>query len=505
MFLFFNSSISQNWEWGKAIGDLNYSNFNGFGITKICSDTTGNSYIAGAFEDSIVINSFKLIKSVDSTIYMAKLDTAGQAIWCKKQCGLSVSAMAIDKLSNIFIAGQNDGSNSLSKYDSSGILQWCKNTSGLINFVQADDDGNIYIKGWFTDTLNLGAYILISASTSSTFFAKCNSSGSFVWAKKFHSDYSIDYYSGHKIGTVLSNDKIFVMKKDTLIKIDTSGNILSKYAVIAGTDIKGTCLNVDLAGNIYAGFEFQGSINAGIYSFNDVNPCGPFSGGCGDILFCKIDPGGLILWAEHIYSYDGDYMSGIFPGSGGVVTVVGYCGSTLNLEGQYYTPGVFIVKYGVSGLVNTVVAKPSFTRIAISSDVSGNNVFISDLINTTPLPPVVFGNDTISNYLGICIAKLSLPDSAATSVDQQESVADRIKIFPNPSLGKFTIVFNDTYRKATEKKHSVAIKNLLGKLIYSSEITGDQTKIDISDQPKGTYFIEIMHDNERAMKKIILQ
>jgi hypothetical protein len=393
----------------------------------------------------------------------------------------------------------------LSKYDSSGILQWQKRIHGLINFIQTDDDANIFIKGWFTDTLTLGAFTLASLGAPGAFFAKCNSSGNFIWAKKFQSDYSIDYYSGHKIGTVLSNDKIFVMKKDTLIKIDTSGNILSKSAVVNGTDIKGTCLSVDQAGNIYTAFEFHGSINAGAYSFNDVNPCSPVSGGCGDILVCKMDAVGLVLWARHIYSYDGDYISGIFQGEGGILTIVGYCGSILNLEGQYYTEGAFIIRCGVTGILNTVDTKPSFTQTAMCSDVSGNEVFISNLINTTILPPVVFGNDTVSNYLGICIAKLSLPDSAATSVSQQDLTADRVDLFPNPSLGKFTIGFNNADTKATVKKYSIAIKNILGEQICFSEINGDQLSIDISGQPKGAYIIEIIYDNERAMKKIILQ
>ena len=72
-----------------------------------------------------------------------------------------------------------------------------------------------------------------------------------------------------------------------------------------------------------------------------------------------------------------------------------------------------------------------------------------------------------------------------------------IKIFPNPTNGIFTI--------KNDKIKSVEVINALGEKIYSTQITNNQIAIDISDKPKGIYFVRIKTEEGTVVKKIAVQ
>ncbi|MEA2042670.1 MAG: T9SS type A sorting domain-containing protein, partial [Bacteroidota bacterium] len=77
-----------------------------------------------------------------------------------------------------------------------------------------------------------------------------------------------------------------------------------------------------------------------------------------------------------------------------------------------------------------------------------------------------------------------------------------ITVFPNPTTGIFTI----KNLKASERPLSVEITNINGQIIYSSKLQNIKTsQIDISNQPKGIYFIKIRTDKTIYTVKIILK
>lgn len=67
--------------------------------------------------------------------------------------------------------------------------------------------------------------------------------------------------------------------------------------------------------------------------------------------------------------------------------------------------------------------------------------------------------------------------------------------FPNPSNGKFNI------KGLNLPPESVAIYNVLGEMVWQKQ----STEIDISNAPKGIYFLTITSNNVAQTKKIILQ
>lgn len=81
------------------------------------------------------------------------------------------------------------------------------------------------------------------------------------------------------------------------------------------------------------------------------------------------------------------------------------------------------------------------------------------------------------------------------------SVLDNnIILYPNPNSGVFHL---------QSKKHklpSIVIYNLVGENIYQSAINNPQAEIDLSTQPKGVYFLQIIDENKNMENiKIIIQ
>lgn len=76
-----------------------------------------------------------------------------------------------------------------------------------------------------------------------------------------------------------------------------------------------------------------------------------------------------------------------------------------------------------------------------------------------------------------------------------------IKFYPNPSSGRFTISSTNT-TVATQ----ICIYDVLGNCLQNKNCQNDKSlDIDLSSQPKGIYFVEIVSDRERSMRKIVLQ
>ena len=78
-----------------------------------------------------------------------------------------------------------------------------------------------------------------------------------------------------------------------------------------------------------------------------------------------------------------------------------------------------------------------------------------------------------------------------------------IKIYPNPTNGTTNIVFNQDIGNA-----EVKIINTMNKVVYSKtseNIPGNSLTIDLSNLPKGIYFISLKSDITDTTAKIVIQ
>ncbi|OQX72201.1 MAG: hypothetical protein B6D61_14685 [Bacteroidetes bacterium 4484_249] len=90
-------------------------------------------------------------------------------------------------------------------------------------------------------------------------------------------------------------------------------------------------------------------------------------------------------------------------------------------------------------------------------------------------------------------------DPIATDID--ETYEDIISVYPNPSDGIFNLTaFHDI--TGSQNLLGLEIINNTGKTIYTMENV--PLKIDLSNQPKGIYFIKIETKNGIYTKKILI-
>ena len=80
-----------------------------------------------------------------------------------------------------------------------------------------------------------------------------------------------------------------------------------------------------------------------------------------------------------------------------------------------------------------------------------------------------------------------------------------LEVYPNPSRDIFNVSFT------SEKAQTINVKvvNVIGEVVYTEnleEFTGQYTNIvDMNNQPKGVYFLEITTNTGGINKKIVLQ
>lgn len=115
---------------------------------------------------------------------------------------------------------------------------------------------------------------------------------------------------------------------------------------------------------------------------------------------------------------------------------------------------------------------------------------------------------TFRGYLEGCsntFAGRPSPPMANTDADQSDEIDDTMRpqkgslIYPNPNDGTF-IVSND----AAEAK--IEVYDLFQNLVFETHTkNGKETKIDISNNPKGIYVVHIISNNEVDTQKIIIR
>ena len=207
---------SGNVIWAKNLGGIN--NDLASAITIHAND---NLYVVGTFMgDSLKLDNVTIQHLGNNDGFIAKFDTAGKAIWIKSVGSPYIdgaTSVCTDGLGNVFMAGYFQGSHLflgstgnyltspyaynvfITKYDSLGNLRWAKyagsNNGNGPGGIAADATGNVYVTGYFSDTVTVSNETITSDGLQNIFTAKYDSSGSLLWAKGTGGDY-IDQSTG---------------------------------------------------------------------------------------------------------------------------------------------------------------------------------------------------------------------------------------------------------------------------------------------------------------------
>ena len=240
-------------QWTQLIGPgQTYS----YGVT---SDGSGNAFIGGYTTGSLNVNNFG---GYDA--YIAKYDTAGNALWTRQFGTTSQDeafGVSYDGIGSVYIAGatqaalvgQNAGGfdSFVSKYSAAGNLQWTKQlgTTGddFARSVAADRNGNVYIVG-----NTAGSLSGTSNGLDDAFIEKLDAAGNLKWVKQL-------------------------------------GTTMNDYAYGVTIDIRGNALIVGAT---------QG-------------PLGGNNGGGYDAFLTKFDAAGNLKWTRQFGTTGNDFANGI--------------------------------------------------------------------------------------------------------------------------------------------------------------------------------------------------
>jgi hypothetical protein len=290
---------SGNFIWAKQFGGTN----NDIGRSVVVDDMN-NIYTTGNFTEIVDFDPnggvYNLTANSNSDIFISKLDSNGSFIWAKQIAGTNEAFclnLTLDTANNIYYTGYFTGTYDfdpstnnynltstttdvfVSKLDSNGNFVWAKqiegNAPGIYSHsITTDDSSNIYITGYFYDTIDfdpsINTYNLTSNGSSDIFISKLDVNGNFIWAKNLggssgeiglsikSDSYDNIYTTGYFQGNVdfdpntsmynltsLGNRDIFILK------LNNNGNFVGANQFGGINDDYGNEIAIDELGNIY--------------------------------------------------------------------------------------------------------------------------------------------------------------------------------------------------------------------------------------------------------------
>jgi hypothetical protein len=350
-----------NFLWAKRAGGTGDDSGEGIAV-----DSSGNAYITGHFRGTAVFGATTLTSAGYSDIYVAKMDSGGNFLWAKSADGTSDEdgfGIAVDSSGNAYITGYFQvtvvfGATTLTsaggydmymaKVDSGGNFLWAKRAGGTSvdygSSIVVDSSGNTYITGSFSRRVVFGATTLTSAGNGNTYVTKVDSEGNFLWAKRaggtsLDSGFGIAldsngnaYITGAFSGTAVfgattltsaGSDDIY------MAKVDSGGNFLWAKRAGGTSDERGFGIAVDSSGNAYITGYFEGTAVFGATTLT--------SAGSHDTYMAKVDSEGNFLWAKRAGGTGNNYGRGIAVDSSGNAYVTGSFSGTAVFGGTTLT------------------------------------------------------------------------------------------------------------------------------------------------------------------------
>ncbi|MDX1942805.1 MAG: T9SS type A sorting domain-containing protein [Saprospiraceae bacterium] len=204
-FLFiFCATILLGQEWASVFqwGNIGSETCNGLTIS-----ADGSVFLAGTFQNSINLGGQVWQSRGGEDIFLAKTNANGGIEWAKRAGSIlsdAVAAIALDQNDHLVCAGSfwqaadfddftlfsstNSKAIFIVKYNAGGQVLWAKSISGPglkdTNDIACDSEGNIFLTGFFADSLEVLDTTLFAAGETDLFVTKFSPNGALIWAMR---------------------------------------------------------------------------------------------------------------------------------------------------------------------------------------------------------------------------------------------------------------------------------------------------------------------------------
>ena len=333
-----------------------------YGVGKgIAVDSAGDIVIVGSFQGGLVVGPYTIQNTTGySAPFVAKYRADGTPLWAASAirstscCSDDATAVAVDLNANVYIAGGFDGPATFggisltamsadafyAKYDSNGAVVWAKKLGGAGNdratSICLDATGNFYLLGGFSGTVNFGGTVL-SSPGGGVFVLKGLSDGSISWVKQMNG-YPEETAGGIALDG-LGNVYATAGPSQYVVKYDAGGNFLWNR-IVGGNPKKLAC---DSVGNVSVCGVFTGAVTIGTTTLT--------SAGQYDVFIAQYDTAGNFRWAKRAGRFFDDIPGGIAADSAGNLLVAGSFYDSASFDSFVLTGNgddIFVAKLGAS-------------------------------------------------------------------------------------------------------------------------------------------------------------
>ena len=390
-----------NFLWVRTWGGLKKEH--SFGVTL---DGSENVYVVGDFFDTVDFDPdggdpHTSNGALDA--YLSKFDSSGNFQWARTWGGLEMEqgfGITLDGSENVYVVGTfaettdldpdggdqhtSNGTNDcfLSKFDSSGNFEWGRTWGGIsIDLsveVAAEGAGNVYVTGFFSDTVDFdpgGGDSRTSNGLWDIFLTTFDSSGNFQWVQTWGG--SMSDGAGGVDSDGFGNVYVTGSFKETvdfnpgggdphtsngdgdafLSKFDSSGNYMWARTWGGSMHDSGQEVDVDGSGHVY--------VTGYFYETVEFNPGGGdvhTSNGLVDAFLSTFDSTGNFNWARTWGGTGKDGGGSVSADEAGYIYVVGFfndlvdfaptgppCYDNLDEHKSNGNYDAFLVKYSMDG------------------------------------------------------------------------------------------------------------------------------------------------------------
>jgi hypothetical protein len=442
-------------------------------IKNIIGDGSGNFYFCGKHDHELNFKGTKLPAGKGGAFF-GKASSSGNILWlnqggCENSLGDGAIDLAVDKKGDVYFCGTLTGFSPASfngvklpsafggfvaKYSSSGEFIWAHGYGSPI-YAIAVDNNNTPVIHWESQIYKLNpangdidytTYGMISGNLMNPIYHNI----------KIDAANNIIVQAGNKIikfdpnFNILWSTPVTASLAETYrISLDKSGNVYATYYALFGTVTVGTISK----SNFPNGYMYKLDANTGTPVFVDIIQINGFASKIKHVIIDN---------SENYY-------------------LVG--------DGAFNAP--YISKLDKARVTLWNKAFPAKTKVngfALLGDdclaFGGTHSATSDFGSFSLKMPEGSMNIDNSFVASLC--------SKTTGTEEFGSQTAKIKVMPNPSNGVFT--FDTNFEQA-----EIEIYNLQGIRIYQSKNNSRQSKIDLSNQPVGTYIYRVGSENKTPL------
>ncbi|GIV33445.1 MAG: hypothetical protein KatS3mg031_0980 [Chitinophagales bacterium] len=457
--------------WSLALGGKNYDVSNAITI-----DADGNILIAGSFGDTVDFDpgpgESLLISKGGDDVFFAKYDANGALLMAKSLGGTQgegAASLATDLNNNIYITGEFSATVDfdpsgiaynlapqwrdafVASYDVNGNFRWAHRIGSTDwdtgRGIATDEDGNVYVTGWFNLTADFdpgaGTASLTSNGNDDFFLAKYSSSGDYLWAVHIGGTSGDSGY-----GIAIKENRIccYGIFRDT---VDFDPDTGEEIHIASGSNAWFvTCF--DSSGN-----------HIWTKSFDY-----PIASMINDLIFDQ--SGNLFLTGKFSGTVDFDR---------------GQATATLTSTGL---ADIFMASYSSSGqyiFSETIGGTNNDEGTAIVIDENGNQYVTGTFLGTVDFDPGSgYAPLTAGSQASIYVAKYG----AFTINAVEQHAANFIRVFPNPSTtGMFSII-----NSSADENRLFEVMDIHGQVVASGKMSGTTTLLQLPFLPDGCYTLK---------------